>query len=89
MTHTLKVIGVGLLLLALCWLVGRAVGAPPWTVVEVFVPLWLIGAAVNMWFGVSRAGYSVAEEIPFFLVVFAVPAGIALGLAWLAGRSAR
>jgi hypothetical protein len=88
-THTLKVIGIGLLLLALCWVAGRALGAPRWTAVEVFLPLWLVGAAINMWFGVSRAGYSVREEIPFFLIVFAVPAGIALGLAWLATRRAR
>lgn len=47
----------------------------------VFLPLWLIGAAINMYIGVSRAGYGVAEEAPIFVVVFSVPAAIAL-LLW-------
>jgi hypothetical protein len=34
-----------------------------------------------MYVGVKRAGYSVAEEAPVFLVVFAIPAAAAL-LAW-------
>jgi hypothetical protein len=34
-----------------------------------------------MWIGVSRAGYSVVDEAPVFLLVFAVPAIVAL-LAW-------
>jgi hypothetical protein len=35
-----------------------------------------------MWLGVSKAGYSVAEEIPYFLVVFAVPAAVAVVVLW-------
>jgi hypothetical protein len=35
-----------------------------------------------MWMGVSRAGYSVAEELPMFLLVFAVPAAVALLVWW-------
>ena len=31
-----------------------------------------------MYLGVKRAGYSVADEAPIFLLVFAVPAAIAL-----------
>ena len=27
--------------------------------VKVFVPLWFIAAGINMWVGVSKAGYSV------------------------------
>jgi hypothetical protein len=70
--HTVKVIAGGLLLLALCVLIGRVSGA------KLFIPLWLVGAGINMWIGVTRAGYSVAEEAPIFLVVFAVPAVVAL-----------
>jgi hypothetical protein len=44
--------------------------------------LWLVGAAVNMAIGVKRAGYTVADEAPVFLVVFAVPALVALFLRW-------
>jgi hypothetical protein len=47
-----------------------------------FIPVWLVLAAVNLWVGVTRAGYSVAEEAPIFLVVFAVPAAVALLVAW-------
>jgi len=32
--------------------------------------------------GVRRAGYTVAEETPVFLVVFSVPALLALFLRW-------
>jgi len=46
------------------------------------LPLWFIGAGINMYIGVKQAGYSVADEAPIFLVVFAVPAAIALGLWW-------
>jgi len=46
----------------------------------------LVAAAVNMWIGVTRAGYSVAEEAPIFLIVFAVPAAVALLVAWALTR---
>jgi hypothetical protein len=76
MAHTIKVILGGLVLLVLCVLIGRANGA------KLFIPLWLVGAGVNMWIGVTRAGYSVAEEAPIFLLVFAVPAAVALLVLW-------
>jgi hypothetical protein len=50
-----------------------------------FIPVWLVCAAINMWIGVSRAGYSVAEEFPIFLLVFAVPAVVALAVRWKLG----
>jgi hypothetical protein len=67
-------------------LIGGAIGAPTTArgvalAAKVFIPLWLIGAGVNMALGVKR-GYSVREEIPFFLLVFAVPAVVALFIAW-------
>jgi hypothetical protein len=46
-----------------------------------FLPVWLIATAVNLWYGVTQAGYSVKDEAPIFLLVFAVPAIMAL-LAW-------
>jgi hypothetical protein len=51
-----------------------------------FVALWFIGAGINMYLGVSRAGYSVAEEAPIFLVVFLIPAGVALLVWWRYSR---
>jgi hypothetical protein len=38
-----------------------------------------------MWIGVSRAGYSVAEEFPVFLVIFALPAALAAYVWWKYG----
>ena len=74
--HTVKVLAGGFALLVLCLVVGRANGA------RVFLPLWFLAAGVNMWYGVSRAGYSVAEETPVFLYVFAIPAAVALLALW-------
>jgi hypothetical protein len=77
--HTLFVIAVGLGLLGLCAITGRMLAGTHGvaTAALVFLPLWLIGAAVNMWIGVTRAGYSVAAEAPIFLIVFGVPAAAA------------
>ena len=47
-----------------------------------YVALWFIIAGVNMWVGVARAGYSVAEELPIFLLIFGVPATVAILLKW-------
>ena len=47
-----------------------------------YVALWFIIAGVNMWVGVARAGYSVAEELPIFLLIFGVPAVAAMLLKW-------
>ena len=91
MSHTIKVVVVGLLLLGLFIFAARVVhsGSPTAGMAAAarwFIPLWLIGAAINMWVGVARAGYSVAEEAPIFLVVFAVPAAAAIGVAWALSR---
>jgi len=42
----------------------------------------LLVAAVNMWLGVSRAGYSVREELPIFLLIFGLPAAAAVLMNW-------
>jgi transporter family protein len=47
---------------------------------------WLVAAGANLWVGVARAGYSVADEAPVFLLVFAVPAGVALLAGWWVSR---
>ena len=89
--HTVKVIAVGLGLLIACLLVGRFVGGANQSVALgraalVFVALWFVGAGVNMWLGVSKAGYSVGEELPMFFVVFGPLALIALVIWWRASR---
>lgn len=47
-----------------------------------YVALWLIIASANMWVGVAKGGYSVADELPIFLLIFAVPAALAVLLKW-------
>jgi len=48
----------------------------------IFVALWLVIAAANMWVGVAKAGYSLTDELPIFLLIFAVPAVVAIFLKW-------
>jgi hypothetical protein len=50
--------------------------------IRLFVPLWFLLAAVNLWIGVARAGYSFVEELPIFLLIFVVPAAVALFARW-------
>ena len=47
-----------------------------------FVALWLALTGFNMWVGVTKAGYSAAEEFPIFLLLFGVPAVVAVILKW-------
>jgi len=47
-----------------------------------YVVLWFIIAGFNMWAGVAKAGYSVREELPIFLLIFGVPAAVAILLKW-------
>ena len=82
--HTIMVIGGGLILFALFAVVGRqrggvnaAAAAALW-----FIPVWLIAAVINLWIGVTRAGYTVLEELPIGLVVFGVPAAVAALFWW-------
>jgi hypothetical protein len=76
----------GLLLLAASLLLGKLFSPnyPGATLVATtaYVALWLIIAAVNMWVGVAKAGYSVTEELPIFLLIFGVPAAAAIFLKW-------
>lgn len=78
--HTLIVIAIGFVLLAICAFAGRTVGGASGiaTAAIVFLPLWLIGAGLNLYLGVKRAGYSVKDETPIFLLVFVIPAAAAL-----------
>ena len=68
--HTLKIIAGGLLLLGVFLLAGRFLpGTQPRMMAKFFIPVWLVIAVVNLWMGVSRAGYSVREEARILLVV--------------------
>jgi len=83
--HSIKVIAGGFLLLGVFLFFGRWIGGGRSSALAsaaiYFIPIWLLVAGVNMWVGVARAGYPVTDEVPFFVVVFAVPAAAA-GLLW-------
>jgi hypothetical protein len=89
--HTLIVTGAGFALLGVCLAIGRLIGgggrAPLATAARSFVPLWFVASVLNMSVGVLGAGYSVADELPIFALVFAAPAAIALFLAWRLSRA--
>jgi hypothetical protein len=81
--HTAFVLAGGFALLAVCGVVGQRIGGNPGTSTGalVFVPLWLVASALNLYVGVKRAGYALADELPMFELVFAIPASTAL-VAW-------
>jgi hypothetical protein len=78
--HTIRILLLGFVVLGAFLLVGRALGNGSRAALY-FLPAWLAGAAINLWFGVVKAGYSLREEAPIFLLIFAIPSAIAL-LAW-------
>lgn len=82
MSHTIIVILGGLVLLALTFAFAGRRGLALHRAMPVFAVLWACAAGINLWVGVAHAGYSVAEELPIFLVVFAVPTAIG----WLIAR---
>lgn len=80
--HTLKLIAAGFALLGALHFLARRLklggGDPTGFAVKLFLPLWLAAALVNLWVGVNRAGYSLLQEIPFFSLVFGLPAAFAI-----------
>lgn len=76
----------GFLFLAASLIVGRLFSANyagGTTVATVlFVALWLAIAAANMWVGVAKAGYTLAQELPIFALIFGVPAAVAVLIRW-------
>jgi hypothetical protein len=49
---------------------------------KLFIPLWFIAAAVNLWIGVAQAGYTFMDELPIFLAIFGIPAAVAAFVWW-------
>ncbi len=74
------ILGIGFVLLGLCLCLGWFTGGASRLGVAalVFIALWFIATAVNLYIGVTRAGYSFMEELPIFLLLFGVPAVVAL-----------
>ena len=73
----------GFVLWGICLGAAKLTGAASTTVATtVVIVLWFIAAAVNMWAGIARAGYSFQEELPIFLLIFLLPAVVALLVNW-------
>jgi uncharacterized membrane protein len=84
--RTLVIILCGFALWAVC-LAGARLLAGTGTssttaATTVFIILWFLAAAVNLWVGVVRAGYSFREELPIFLLIFLLPSAIAALVRW-------
>ena len=88
--HMLLVMVTGVLQLAVCVLLGKLWGADAASMAaaaKLFIPLWLAITLVNMWIGVNKAGYTVAQELPILLLNFALPAALAVAAVWFLSRS--
>ena len=88
--HMIMVIAGGLVLLGVFCLFGRLWGADISALsvaAKCFIPVWLVVTVVNMWVGVTRAGYTVMEELPILGLVFAVPAVAAVIVIWQFARA--
>ena len=63
-------LAIGFLLLAACLLLGRLFSAKypsaMHTATIAFISLWLLISAFNLWVGVTKAGYTAADELQFF-----------------------
>lgn len=77
--HTLIIVLTGLVLLGLFAYSAHFIGRPAVsTAVKSFMVLWLVISLANLGMGVFRAGYTLLEELPFFALVFGIPAIAAL-----------
>jgi hypothetical protein len=84
--RTVIIILGGLILLAACLGVARLIGSNGAvrldTAIKIFVAIWFVVAAANLWIGVSGAGYSFIEELPIFLATFCLPVAAAALIHW-------
>lgn len=87
--RTVTILAAGLLIFAGLFLYSRLFvqhypHAATWATWGL-VAAWLVGTVVNLRVGVVHAGYSVREELPILLLLFAVPSAVALMVRWKFG----
>lgn len=84
--HMLMMTSLGLALLAVFWFIGRLLNRRAGRQVvngpRLFLPVWLAVSFYNGYIGVTKAGYSVQAELLVHVVVFGLPAAIAVWLMW-------
>jgi hypothetical protein len=84
--RTLLFLLVGLLLLTASMMLGKLFSSnypgATFAATLIFVALWLAISGVNLWVGVAKAGYSLNEEFPIFLLIFSVPTIVAILVKW-------
>ncbi len=85
--RTLWIIIGGVALWAVCLgaaklIAGQDPSAMMTRVTLIFLLLWLLLSGLNLYVGVTRAGYTLREELPIFLLIFALPAVLALLVRW-------
>jgi hypothetical protein len=84
--RTAMIIAGGFVLWGICigiakYLAGMSAAATT-TATAIFLAAWFCAAAFNMWMGVAKTGYSFREELPVFLVIFLLPAIVAMVAKW-------
>lgn len=88
--HMMLVILGGIALFGVFFLFGWLWGEDSASVAvaaKAFIPLWLAMALVNMSVGVTKAGYTVMQELPIFVIVVTIPAAIAAIAVWQIARA--
>ena len=83
--RTLLIVLIGFALWAACLWVANLVGksaSSKTAATAVFVVIWFVAAALNMWIGISHAGYSFQEELPIFFLIFLLPTVVAVFVNW-------
>ena len=84
--RTASFLVAGLLLLASFFVIAKLFSThyPSATTVATvaFVVVWLAVTGANMWVGVNKAGYAASEELPILLLLFGVPALVAVIVKW-------
>ena len=88
--HMLLVITAGLILALVFGLFGHLWGHGRADIalgLKYFLPVWVLVALLNLWVGVTKAGYTLAQELPILALVIAVPLGIVGLVIWQLGKA--
>ena len=84
--RTLIIIVIGYLIWVVCLglakLLANASTASISLATTVFIVIWILVAAANMWVGVVRAGYAFSDELPIFLLIVLLPVATAIFVKW-------